>query len=291
MNNIIKFGILISGICLLITTSTVFAKSIPATIDYSGHWELNTKKTVSGGKVLLTNIPVTLFIEQDSKSASIQKLVNGKPVVTDTLSLQTMKEAWRLSADSKTLYYTRFAGKGNAKRITRLVYDLVPPFVTDKKEQAPKVDFSGEWNINKDKSDFFGLNPDFSTYAKLVIEQNDKFVQLSLQFKAESESDFVKKNNLLLKDSLNFNGKKTVRRIANSYLKHTHIIWSADGNSFITETRIDAEAAHHLADLLVPYDVKEIYVLSDNKQEITLHRISITPEITYTVRAVFTKAK
>lgn len=352
MYHFIKYRLLLFSLGLLTITTAVFAKSDSLINDYSGHWELNSKKSnMVENMTVPGEVPVTLFFDQKKAFMVIQKLMNGCPAEIDTLrfdgsisktitpfsgkraahiemntdkgsftvlyvfdsvgatkpSIQKIQETYLLSEDKKCIYATRVVRKGTIENTTKLVYDLVLPrakvkpvlyrmgangTISAAKSNAPailKADFSGEWNIDTAKSDFFGLSPTHSVYAQLVIEQNIQNILLTLRFKSDVESVFYKTHARYKTDSLDLNGSMTIRPIYNSYRKRTNIKWSEAGNSFTTKAHIYAEPGNNLIKLLEPYDVTEIYVMSDDKQEITLHRISVTPVLTYTVRAVYKK--
>lgn len=91
-------------------------------------------------------------------------------------------------------------------------------------QAAGKPDFSGTWNINKEKSNL-GESGGRFTPAKLVVKQAGDSMSIDRIFKVEYEDDRV------FNEKLTLDGKECASVIMETIPRTSTANWSADGNS------------------------------------------------------------
>ena len=87
-----------------------------------------------------------------------------------------------------------------------------------------KANFSGEWNLNKDKSDL----GQFADYATRIIKADQKADMISISRTANSFTG----GEATTMESLPFDGKETESTIFGNSKKKTAAKWSDDGQTF-----------------------------------------------------------
>jgi len=87
-----------------------------------------------------------------------------------------------------------------------------------------KANFSGEWNLNKDKSDL----GQFADYATRIIKADQKADMISISRTANSFNG----GEVTTTEALPFDGKETETTIFGNSKKKTSAKWSDDGQTF-----------------------------------------------------------
>jgi hypothetical protein len=87
-----------------------------------------------------------------------------------------------------------------------------------------KVNFSGEWNLNKNKSDL----GQFADYATRIIKADQKADMISI---SRTSNSFTGEE-VTTMETLPFDGKETESTIFGNSKKKTTVKWSDDGQAF-----------------------------------------------------------
>jgi hypothetical protein len=142
------------------------------------------------------------------------------------------------------------------------------------------VKFSGHWKINLMASYFGDLESNSAAPTSIDVEQNDIRIKIERTFAGKSSSS----------ETLLFNGDKTIQNIDTSStrksVKQASLKWSDDGENLILLSEYNVNDNVHGQ---WQYHRTERWRLSSKNNVLTIDRVTVLPDHTDSVRAVYNK--
>jgi len=143
---------------------------------------------------------------------------------------------------------------------------------------AQKQNFSGNWKINIEKSEFNGA-PSYTAAKAYKIVQNDKTISIELTNVNQNNEE------VLLSNKLTLDGKDNSSVTASKRTKTANVTWSKDAKMMIIKSQFSVTEQPDVLD----YTTEQNWNLADDKKQLTVKSTTVTKASEYTITAVYDK--
>jgi hypothetical protein len=158
------------------------------------------------------------------------------------------------------------------RRSTKLISFVAVSIVVCEIMITPNNSFSGKWLINITKSEFGTLTPEAGAAKEIKIDQKKDAIEFERIFGSSTS-----------KETLSNDGKQVEQDMPNDTKKISSLKWSDNSKQFIVTS------IYKVANNGNPWEYTrtETYTLSTDGKTLTLDRVTVIPDRTDVVKAVY----